>query len=145
MASTEARAILIGIEGLGGLLSKLLTVAKAAVVPQLDFSIRSRSLATGACAHSVDIDSARVSRPNGGFVVKLRRSDGVMLLDAQIPNGMAGSGECAQELGTVVQESLSPLRMTGTDGEDAALECQGSAVGREALSSNRWPVLPKSG
>jgi|TARA_B100001063_G_scaffold27630_1_gene21148 hypothetical protein len=91
----------------------------------------------------VDIDSARVSRPNGGFVFKLRRSDGVMLLDTQIPNGMASSGECAQELGAVVEKSLSPLRMTGTDGEDAALECQGPAMGCEALSSNRWPVLPK--
>ena len=91
----------------------------------------------------MDIDSARVSRPNGGFVFKLRRSDGVMLLDTQIPNGMASSGECAQELGAVVEKSLSPLRMTGTDGEDAALECQWPAMGCEALSSNRWPVLPK--
>ena len=134
---------MIGIQGLGDLLSELLTVAKPAVLPQLDFSIRSRSLATGACPHSVDIDSARVSRPNGGFVVKLRRSDGVMLLDAQIPNGMASSGECAQELGAVVEKSLSPLRMAGTDGENAALECQWPAMGCEALSSNRWPVLPK--
>ena len=118
-------------------------MAKPAVLPQLDFSIRSRSLATGACTHSVDIDSARVSRPNGGFVVKLRRSDGVMLLDAQIPNGMASSGECAQELGAVVEKSQSPLRMAGTDGENAALECQWPAMGCEALSSNRWPVLPK--
>ena len=96
MASTEARAILLGIEGLGGLLSKLLTVAKPAVVPQLDFSIRSRSLATGARPHAVDINSAWVSSPNGGFVLKFLRSNGVVLLDAQIPNGMARSGECAQ-------------------------------------------------
>jgi hypothetical protein len=87
---------LIGIEGLGGLLSKLLTVAKPAVVPQLDFSIWSRSLTTGARPHAVDINSAWVSRPNGGFVLKFLRSNGVVLLDAQIPNGMASSGECAQ-------------------------------------------------
>jgi hypothetical protein len=43
----------------------------------------------------VDINSAWVSRPNGGFVLKLLRSNGVVLLDAQIPNGMASSGECA--------------------------------------------------
>jgi hypothetical protein len=87
---------LIGIEGLGGLLSKLLTVAKPAVIPQLDFSIWSRSLTTGARPHAVDINSAWVSRPNGGFVLKFLRSNGVVLLDAQIPNGMASSGECAQ-------------------------------------------------
>jgi hypothetical protein len=87
---------LIGIDGLGGLLSKLLTVAKPAVVPQLDFSIWSRSLTTGARPHAVDINSAWVSRPNGGFVLKFLRSNGVVLLDAQIPNGMASSGECAQ-------------------------------------------------
>ena len=96
MASAEARAILIGIEGLGGLLSKLLTVAKPAVVPQLDFSIWSRSLTTGARPHAVDINSAWVSRPNGGFVLNLRRRHGVMLLDAQIPNGMASFGQSAQ-------------------------------------------------
>ena len=83
-------------EGLGGLLSKLLTVAKPAVIPQLDFSIWSRSLTTVARPHAVDINSAWVSRPNGGFVVKFLRSNGVVLLDAQIPNGMASSGECAQ-------------------------------------------------
>jgi hypothetical protein len=87
---------LIGIEGIEGLLSKLLTVAKPALVPQLDFSIRSRSLATGACPHAVDINSAWVSSPNGGFVLNFLRSNGVVLLDAQIPNGMARFGECAQ-------------------------------------------------
>jgi hypothetical protein len=33
MASAETRKILIGIEGLGGLLRELLTVAKPAVLP----------------------------------------------------------------------------------------------------------------
>jgi hypothetical protein len=87
---------LIEIEGFGGLLSKILTVAKPAVVPQLDFSIWSRSLATGARPHAVDINSAWVSRPDGGFVLKFWRSNDVVLLDAQIPNGMASSGECTQ-------------------------------------------------
>ena len=87
---------MIEIEGFGGLLSKILTVAKPAVVPQLDFSIRGWSLATGARPHAVDINSAWVSRPNGGFVLKFLRSNGVVLLDAQIPNGMASSGESAQ-------------------------------------------------
>tara|TARA_B100000475_G_scaffold141257_1_gene104037 strand:- start:799 stop:1020 length:222 start_codon:yes stop_codon:yes gene_type:complete len=73
---------LILIEGISGLLSKGLTVAKPAVLPQLDFSIWGRSLTTGACTHAVDIDSTWVSRPNGGFVLKLGRSDGVVLLDA---------------------------------------------------------------
>jgi hypothetical protein len=84
-----------------------------------------------------------MSRPNGGFVLNLRRRHGVVLLDAQIPNGMASSGQCAQQLGPVVQQSLSPLRMTGSDGEDAPLEGQGTAVRSEALASNRRPVLPE--
>ena len=67
----------------------------------------------------------------------------MVLLDAQIPNGMASSGQCAQQLGPVVQQSLSPLRVTGSDGEDAPLEGQGAAVGSEALASNRGPVLPE--
>ena len=67
----------------------------------------------------------------------------MMLLDAQIPHCVPSSGECAQQLRSVVEQCLSPLGMTGTDGEDAALECKGSAMGCEALSSNRRPVLPE--
>ena len=40
-------------------------------------------------------------------------------------------------------DGMPSSEMDDADGEDAALKCQGSAVGCKALSSNRRPVLPK--
>ena len=97
-------------------------MAKTAVPPELDFSFGRWSAAVRARSHSMDIGAARVLGPNAGFALQLRGLRGVVLLNAQITHRVAGLMESANELGTVVEESLAPLGMAGTHGQHPALQ-----------------------
>ena len=60
--------------------------------------------------------------PDAGFALQGRGWKGVVLLDPQITHRMAGLMQGADQLGPVVQESLAPLGMAGTHGQNTPLE-----------------------
>ena len=97
-------------------------MAKTAVPPELDFSVGRWSAAVRACPHAMDIGAARMLGPNAGFALQLRGLKGVVLLNAQITHRVAGLMQSADELGTVVEESLAPLGMAGSHGQHPALQ-----------------------
>jgi hypothetical protein len=51
-----------------------------------------------------------------------------MLLNPQIAHGMASASHCCQKLRLAVLKSLSPLRVTRSDSEDAMAQIQRPAV-----------------
>ena len=68
----------------------------------------------------------------------------MVLLNAQITHGMACSPQGRQQLGPVVLQGLSPLRMGRPDGQNPAFEPQGTAVRRQPFSGDPGPVLPEA-
>ena len=99
-----------------------LAMAKTAVPPELDFSVGCWSAAVRACPHAVHIGAARMLGPNAGFAFQDRGFKGVVLLDAQITHRMAGLMQGADQLGSVVEESLAPLGMAGSHGQHPPLK-----------------------
>ena len=97
-------------------------MAKAAVPPELDFTVGCWSTAVRTGAHSVDIGAAWMLGPDAGFAFQHRGLNGVVLLDTQITHRMACLMQGADELGPVVQESLAPLGMAGSHGQHPPLE-----------------------
>ena len=97
-------------------------MAKAAVSPELDFSVGCWSATVRACPHAMHISAARMFAPNAGFALQHRGLKGVVLLNAQITHRVAGLVQGADQLGLVVKESLAPLRMTGSHGQHPALQ-----------------------
>ena len=97
-------------------------MAKTAVPPELDFSVGRWSAAVRACPHAMDIGAAGMLGPNAGFVLQYRGLKGVMLLNAQIMHRVTGLMQGADQLRLVVEESLSPLGMTGSHGQHPALQ-----------------------
>ena len=97
-------------------------MAKTAVPPELDFSVRRWSATVRACPHAMHIGAARMFGPNAGFAFQDRGLKGVVLLDAQITHRMAGLMQGADELGPVVEQSLAPLGMAGPHGQHPALQ-----------------------
>ena len=67
----------------------------------------------------------------------------MVLLDAQVLDGVASGPQGGQKLRTAVLQGLTPLGMAGTDGEDAALKTEGLAVRGQMSSGDAGPVLPE--
>ena len=99
-----------------------MAMAKAAVPPELDFSVGCWSAAVRACPHAVHIGAARMLSPNAGFALQHWGLEGMVLLNAQITHRMAGLVQGADQLRLVVKESLAPLRMAGSHGQHSALQ-----------------------
>ena len=70
----------------------------------------------------MDIGAARVLGPNARFALQHWGLEGVVLLNAQITDRVAGLVQGADELGLVVKESLAPLGMAGPHGQHPALQ-----------------------
>ena len=68
------------------------------------------------------IGAARMFGPNAGFALQHRGLEGVVLLNAQITHRVAGLVQGADQLGLVVEESLAPLGMAGSNGEHPPLK-----------------------
>ena len=77
-------------------------MAKTAVPPELDFSVRRWSAAVRACPHAMDIGAAGMLGPNAGFALQHWGLEGVVLLNTQITHGVAGLVQGADQLGLVV-------------------------------------------
>ena len=99
-----------------------MAMTKAAVPPELDFSVGCWSAAVLACPHAVHIGAARMLSPNAGFALQHWGLEGVVLLNAQITHRVAGLVQGADQLRLVVKESLAPLRMAGSHGQHPALQ-----------------------
>ena len=97
-------------------------MTEAADLPEIDLTVRSGAAAAGALPHAVDIAAARVPGPDRGFALKGFRNAAVMLLDAEIADGVAGRLHGGQQLQTVVLEGLPPLGMTRAHCEHTPLE-----------------------
>ena len=97
-------------------------MAKTAVPPELDFSVGRWSATVRACPHAMHIGAARMFGPNAGFALQHRGLQGVVLLNAQITHRVTGLVQGADQLGLVVEESLSPLGMAGSHGQHPALQ-----------------------
>ena len=95
---------------------------KTAVAPELDFSVGGWSAAVRARPHSMDIGAARMLGPDAGFAFQHRGLKGVVLLNAQITHRMACLMQGADELGPVVEESLAPLGMAGSNSQHSTLQ-----------------------
>ena len=80
--------------------------------------------------------------PDAGLAVAIARRRRMVLLDAQVLDGVASGPQGGQKLRTAVLQGLTPLGMAGTDGENLALQMQRSAVGCELFPCNGGPVLP---
>ena len=68
------------------------------------------------------IGAARMLGPNAGFALQRRGLEGVVLLNAQITHRVAGLMQGVDQLGLVVEDSLSPLGMAGSHGQHPALQ-----------------------
>ena len=91
------------------------------------------------------IGTAWMTSPDGRFLSVRAGLQAVMLLNTQISNGMTCLPQCAQQLWLRIQQGLSPLGVLGTDCQDSTFERQRTAMGRQSLARNRWPVLPQTG
>ena len=97
-------------------------MAKAAVPPELYFSVGRWSATVRACPHAMHIGAAWMQGPNAGFALQRRGLEGVVLLNAQITHRVAGLVQGADQLRLVVKESLAPLGMAGSHGQHPALK-----------------------
>ena len=70
----------------------------------------------------MDIRAAWMLGPNAGFTLQNWGFIGMVLLDAQITHRMAGLMQGADQLGAVVEESLAPLGMAGSNSQHSTLE-----------------------
>ena len=70
----------------------------------------------------MNIGTARMLGPNPCFALQLRRLKRVVLLNAQITHRVAGLMQSIDELGPVVEESLTPLGMAGSHGQYPTLQ-----------------------
>jgi|TARA_B100001964_G_scaffold30277_1_gene31145 hypothetical protein len=108
---------------------KLFTSTETTSPPKGHLSSWCRAAAVITGGHSVHINPAGMARPDTGFTFWLGGLFGVMLLNTQILYFMARCTQSCQELVAVVEEGLSPLRMTGANNQNPLPHAQWSAMG----------------
>lgn len=91
----------------------------------------------------MNIRPTGVLGPDAGFTVERCCAAGVVLLDAQITHRMASTVKCADQLVLVVLQRLPPLGMARSHCQHPPLQCERSAMRRQAFTGNGGPVLPK--
>ena len=72
----------------------------------------------------MNVSSARMARPDARLILNRHRCRcrWVVLLNTQIPDGVTRLFQCAEELRLVVLQSLPPLGVTGTDGQNTSMQ-----------------------
>ena len=97
-------------------------MAKATAVPKVDFAVGCRASASWAGSHAMHICPAGVSGPDACFGFRRIGRSTVMLLDPQISYVVAGLPQGTQQLRFGVLKCLSPLGVSGPDGEGSPLQ-----------------------
>ena len=98
--------------------------------------------AAGTGLHAVDINAAGMTGPDCCFAFQVWSWLAVVLLDAEILNGMACSPQGGQQLGSAIEQGLAPLRVAGSHDQNVALKIERPAMGRQLCASQFGPVLP---
>ena len=71
--------------------AQLFPVAEAATLPEGDLPLGSRSATARAAPHAVNVGPTGMAGPDAGLAVERARCGWMVLLDAQILNGVASS------------------------------------------------------
>ena len=136
--------VIRGPSGSDRLEAQLFPVAEATTLPEGNLPLGSWSATARAGSHAMNVGTTGMAGPDAGLAVGMARCCRMVLLDAQVLDGVASRTQRGQKLRTAVLQCLSPLGMTGPDGEDAALKAEGLAVRRQLCAGDAGPVLPES-
>ena len=129
----------------GGQHGGFMALAEAAVAPAPHFALGGRTTAVRAGAQAVDIDPARVGRPDRRFTEGAGglAGGGIVQLDGEIAHAETGSPQGPEQLVPVVTQGLEPLGMAGTNRQSPGTQAQGPAVGGQLGTGDLGPGLPK--
>ena len=89
------------------------------------------------------IDPTGVSFPLLKRISRCLKRHRVMLLNPQVPNGMACCADGGKQLRFAVKQSLPPLRVAGTHRQHAVAQPQRPAMTGKGIASQLRPVLPE--